>query len=73
MKEETYREHLNNLQLEIKQLREQLTAQTEIIMCKDCINADFAGCSGAVCYCMEHGNYMFQWDYCGRAKKEKNE
>ena len=36
------------------------SAQPEIILCKDCNSADFAGCSGAVCYCMEHGAYMFQ-------------
>lgn len=48
------------------------SAQPEIIRCKDCNSADFAGCSGAVCYCMEHGAYMFQWDYCGRAERINN-
>lgn len=48
------------------------SAQPEIIRCKDCNSADFAGCSGAVCYCMEHGTYMFQWDYCGRAERINN-
>lgn len=53
-------------------LGEKPRAQPEIIRCKDCNSADFAGCSGAVCYCMEHGKYMFEWDYCGRAERINN-
>ena len=46
--------------------------RVQVVRCKDCNSADFAGCSGAVCYCMEHGTYMFQWDYCGRAERINN-
>ena len=33
---ETYREHLNELQLEIHDLREQMKNMVEVVRCKDC-------------------------------------
>ena len=37
---ETYREHLNELQLEIHDLRGQMKNMVEIVRCKDCIYYD---------------------------------
>ena len=47
MKEETYREHLNRLQIEIKELREQLSAQPNLQLtynqlATDCISRKMA-------------------------------
>lgn len=36
----------------------------EVVRCKDCNNADYAGCPKGRCYCMEHGTYFNSDDYC---------
>lgn len=41
--------------------------------CKDCVYADFAGCSKGTCYCLKHESYMEEDDFCKRAEKYEEE
>lgn len=38
--------------------------------CKDCIHVDCAGCRGKTVYCMKHGCYMQEDDFCNHAEAE---
>ena len=49
------------------------SAQPEIIRCKDCEQADFAGLHGGRLYCMEHGRYLYEDDFCSRAERRIDE
>ena len=44
----------------------------DIIRCKDCNNADYAGCPKGRCYCMEHGTYFNSDDYCSYGERQGN-
>lgn len=43
----------------------------EVVRCKDCKNADYAGCSGGMVYCMEHSCYMDEDGSCSEGEKEE--
>lgn len=45
----------------------------QVVRCKDCDNADYAGCPRGTCYCMEHGTYFKSDDYCNYGKCEDGE
>lgn len=45
----------------------------EVVRCKDCNNADYAGCPKGSCYCMEHGAYFGSNDYCSYGERKDNE
>ena len=41
--------------------------------CKDCIHVDYAGCMNTTCYCMKHGCFMQEDDFCKYAEMYKAE
>ena len=45
----------------------------EVVRCKDCNNADYAGCPKGRCYCMEHGTYFNSDDYCSYGENQEQE
>lgn len=45
----------------------------KVVRCKDCNNADYAGCPKGRCYCMEHGTYFNSDDYCSYGEREDGE
>lgn len=46
-------------------------SQPEIIQCHECEQADFSGLHGGRLYCMEHGHYMFEDDFCNYGKEKR--
>lgn len=43
-----------------------------LVRCKDCIQADYAGMPKGRVYCMQHGTYFEENDYCSYGKKDDN-
>ena len=66
MKADTYREHLNDLQLEVEELRAKLAEQPEIIRCKDCVWWKDEDCTNPV------GMFLSEEDdFCSCATRRK--